>query len=199
MKRMSSRLAPFLIATMIALVVLMPAVDAAPSTVPFTVRGYIYDEDGAAVAGADVTVKNERTGQVIETNTSTEGYYKAILGGPPPTPGEPDYRIDDGDVVSIRATYQDLDASRTDTLPVAEAIAGTSPSYIWVNMTLEEGEANGADWLPMLGVGSVGVALIALVAVKRRRRDFDEDESEYIINTHIHFMKQNYWRGTKHW
>jgi hypothetical protein len=169
--KMNSRLAACLAVFLLAFLCLANISIAAPQPVPFSVRGYVHDEDGAPAINADITIKNSRTGQTVVTNTSAIGYYKAILGGAPGSP----YMVDDGDQVTVATEKDGLEGKESGTLNVNAAVAGTGPAFTWINVTLEEKVEPSTNWMLLGCAGTLGAAAVILVALALRKKRSDEE------------------------
>lgn len=126
---------------------------------PFPIYGKVTDENGAAVSGATVTIKNLGNGDELETTTNSYGEYTVELLNM-------DSEYEDGHGIKITATKGTKTGSNTITvleggpgseanvqIAEAAAIAGLSATLLWALLII------------------IIVIMIILFLITRRKKD----------------------------
>jgi hypothetical protein len=121
---------------------------------PYTVKGYVLDEGGRPVEGADVTLSGPSNPQalVLEDATDVNGYYSVTIGVNEP----------DSIVVSFQTASVHAESGRS---------FGDSSFYVpgnvtpgtWANVTVARPPEN--PLLDMTGLAVIGVIIGALVVL----------------------------------
>jgi len=119
----------------------------------YLVYGYVFDEDGAAVLGAVVTVENKRTGDTINTVSDGSGKYLVSL-----LDFESGYQ--DGDILIIEAEKADDSGSVS-----ADVVEGEVGEKVDVTFGIAAAEDEDEDEDRILGLDPAVFWLILILVV----------------------------------
>jgi hypothetical protein len=156
----SAHFAVVLTTVLLALVAsaLMTSNEALAATGPKAVRGYIWDDHGNLVEGADVTVnilaQSDSSVRATEADTTlADGEYFVT------------FSLDEWDVddmIEVIATYN--------TVQEPNSTAATVSGLQWVNVSFDFEIPEFGSYLGLLiAGGAIGIVGIAVVSMKRRR------------------------------
>ncbi|MBC7081429.1 MAG: choice-of-anchor J domain-containing protein [Thermoplasmatales archaeon] len=110
---------------------LMMLLETKAKTDPFTITGYVYDENGYTLEGATVRIRDEHTGAWGENITDVDGRYSITLGGGTSAP--PWMEWYDGDPLLAIATYDGREGRSFTYIDESEI---DNQGYMWLNITL---------------------------------------------------------------
>jgi hypothetical protein len=137
---------------------LMVSNSASAATGPKQVKGYIWDNAGRLVEGADVTINMLAQSDLsirasYSETTPSDGYYSVSFGMS---------EWDIGDTIQVIATFNGNQE------PNSTAATSTFSQWVNVSFDFEIPEFGGYLGLLIAG-GAIGVVGIAVVSMKRRR------------------------------
>jgi hypothetical protein len=159
---MSARTAAFIIA-IFCLAGLIAAPIASAQAMPHVVFGTVRDEGGMPVAGAMVTIRNQRTGDVLTETTNYLGRY----GNHTDLSAMPDGYII-GDVIKVTAVSGNLAGSSTFTV-------SDSPNNL-CNIVVSEKSGMDPILLGGMVIGIIAIVVIAALYLRKGKEPSKESK-----------------------
>jgi len=139
---------------------------------PYTIKGYVIDENGHPMQGADITMNSPSALSPLILNGTTDqtGYYTVSVGI-----NEPQGLAASGETVSVFAVNGDLDASTSFVIP--QNASGTR----WLNITLQGEPQNPItqpSGLAVIGLAVASMAVLGIWLFVRRKNEAEADRKK---------------------
>jgi hypothetical protein len=121
---------------------------------PMIVRGKIYNRDSINIIGANVRIRNLRTGRMLNRTTNENGFRTEI---------DPEW-YQEGDEIEIRGTYNDISDNTT-------VLAYSADGEVYGNITLKTDLYDALFYfkLILIFVELIGFILVIKYAIKLRK------------------------------